>query len=163
MELNGKETSRIIPDPSTISEYDDAYGEGFSDGRKSMASSIAGRMLAAHDDLTIADITGLHPSEVAALRNPGGVTSAESEATPEQGREQSPFMLLRENPVPGTMYVEPRFVKLVRTLKGMTQASFARELGVHSDTVSTWETADIPIRMKTTTYEKILEMHQNRR
>ena len=119
-----------------------------------MANSIAVRMLEGYDDLTISDVTGLHPSEVAALRNPDG-------ATAEQEKGGSPFMLLRENPISGTMYVEPRFVKLVRTLKDMTQAGFARELGVHADTVSTWETADVPIRMKTATYEKIIAMHQD--
>ncbi|NLB69081.1 MAG: helix-turn-helix transcriptional regulator [Lentisphaerae bacterium] len=145
---------------SHIDRYDDAYGEGFADGRKSMAKSVVLRLLETHEDEAIAEITGLNKDEIANIRNPNA-----DRQNPDSGNstEKDEFTLLRENPVLGTMYVEPTFVKLVRTLHEKTQAAFAKKLDVHPDTVSTWETADIPIRMKTLTYEKILAMYESKR
>lgn len=140
--------------------YDDAYGEGFADGRNSMATSVAKMLLDQMNDETIAEITGLPSPAIAAMRS----STEENETTanpilePTTDVETEPatsFSLVRENPTAATTLVEPSFVKLVRLVNNITQASLAKELGVHERTVCLWETAETPIRMKTATYSKL--------
>lgn len=146
------------------SGYDDAYGEGFADGRKSMAASLVRKMAERLDDGQIAELTGLATSEVAALRNPAQEDYAQDNAqeldaqTATADADAPQLTFLRESPLRGTALVEPRFVKIVRAVNGFTQARLAELLGVHPDTVSTWETAGAPVRMKTATYERLHEM-----
>ncbi len=140
--------------------YDDAYSEGFADGRSSMASSVAKLLLNQMPDEAISEITGLPSPTIAAMRNPAEENPATSNTVSEpvqnvEDEATSSFSLVRENPTSGTTLVEPNFVKLVRLVNNITQASLAKELGVHERTVSLWETAETPIRMKTATYLKL--------
>lgn len=146
--------------------YDDAYGEGFTDGRHSMAASVAKLLLETMTNEAISEVTGLPIAAVAAIRNPesenadslapsgetvGAVLNAEID-------DVSPFSIVRDNPIAGTTLVEPSFVRLVRLVNDLTQASLAKLLSVHERTVCTWETAETPIRMKTATYSKLLDI-----
>ncbi|MGI5868602.1 MAG: hypothetical protein ACOX9C_04030 [Kiritimatiellia bacterium] len=139
--------------------FDDAYGEGFADGRRSMALSIASKLLPLHSDAVLSDITGLAPTEIAAIRNPDANPKTEAPAS-EAVRESSDRTRLwsRDTPSYGTMLVEPGFVRLVRAAFGDTQAALAKRLGVHERTVCTWESADTPIRMRSATYELLKEI-----
>ena len=144
------------------SGYDDAYGEGFVDGRSSMASSVAKMLLNQMTDDEISEITGLASAVVAAIRNPEKDNPATSNTVSEPAKHAedeatSSFSLVRENPTSATTLVEPSFVKLIRLVNNITQASLAKELGVHERTVGAWETAEMPIRMKTATYLKLQE------
>ena len=138
--------------------YDDAYGEGFTDGRKSMAVSILKKLIPLYSDSELSDITGLSTTDIAEIRSPepqedpsGSDAQPASQETP-----SAPFSILRENPAYGTTFVEPSFVRLVRAVHGLTQARLAKKLGVHERTVCAWETTDTPIRIKTATYELLL-------
>lgn len=140
--------------------YDDAYGEGFADGRSSMATSVAKVLLDQMTDEAISEITGQTPATIAAMRSSTEANSTTADPSAGSPKEDasgatSSFSLVRENPISGTTLVEPSFVRLVRLVNNITQASLARELGVHERTVCLWETAEMPVRMKTTTYSKL--------
>ena len=143
----------------SASRYDSAYGEGFSDGRKSMAVSVSRILLSkSASPEEIADITGLAISEVEALRFSESEPQLAPPDSPENNPDEididsdGPVTLLRENPAYGTTWVEPRFIRLLREVNNMTQARLAGILGVHERTVCAWETSTVPIRMKTATY-----------
>lgn len=144
--------------------FDDAYGEGFLDGRRSMALAVVRKLMPLHSDAELSNITGLAEAEIAAIRDP--TPPAEPGPLPKDApdavREADGSRLwLRENPAHGTMLVEPGFVRLVRTVRGFTQATLARRLGVHERTVCAWETADQPIRMRTATYAQLKRLSLN--
>lgn len=61
-------------------------------------------------------------------------------------------------PVAGTRTVEPRFIRLVRATTGQTQAQFARSLDVHVRTVVGWEISDQPVRVRTTTFDRLMAL-----
>ena len=146
-------------DTLSASRYDSAYGEGFLDGRKSMAESVSRKLLSLNtSSAEIAAITGLAISEVEALRfsdselPPAASDSPENDSAEADADSDGPFTILRENPAYGTTLVEPRFIRLLRDVNNMTQAKLAGILGVHERTVCAWETSTLPIRMKTATY-----------
>lgn len=70
------------------------------------------------------------------------------------GDELSPHA----RPVAGTRTVEPRFVHLVRSAAGQTQAQFADTLDVHVRTVVGWERSGQPVRVRTATHAKLTEL-----
>lgn len=150
-------TAADIPDLSSTG-YDDAYGEGFTDGRKSMAVSILKKLFPLYSDSELSDITGLSRAEIAGIRSPDEPKTSPDSVTPSKPYDLSPapVSILRENPAYGTTLVEPSFVRLVRAVNGLTQARLAKKLGVHERTVCAWETADTPLRIKTATYELLL-------
>ncbi len=158
IEANSDTTAGLLLDAN--SGYDDAYGEGFADGRRSMASSVAKMLLDQMTDDAISELIGLAPPVIAAMRSPVEAISATSDLVPEPlniaaDEAAASFSLVRENPISGTTLVEPSFVRLVRLVNNITQASLAKNLGVHERTVGAWETAETPVRMKTATYSKL--------
>lgn len=158
IEANNDTTAGLLL--NAYSGYDDAYGEGFVDGRSSMATSVAKLLLNQMTDDAISDITGLASAVVAAIRNPEKENPATSNTVSERAKHvddvaASSFSLIRENRTSATTLVEPSFVKLARLVNNITQASLAKNLGVHERTVSMWETAEMPVRMKTATYLKL--------
>lgn len=138
---------------------DDAYGEGFADGRASMAESVAEQLLDQMNDEEISRLTGLTTDTIQTLRQPtestasAPVTSAETTSN-----DHSRFRLIRETPTPDTAFVEPNFVRLIREVKKLTQAELAQKLGVHERTVGVWETAAKPVRVRTATYNKLITL-----
>ena len=151
--------NRESSETHSASRYDSAYGEGFSDGRKSMAVSVSRILLSKNaSPEEIADITGLAISEVEALR----FSESEPQPTPPDSLKKNSdgaatdsdgsYTILHENPAYGTTLVEPRFIRLLREVNNMTQARLAEILGVHERTVCAWETSTVPIRMRTATY-----------
>lgn len=132
-----------------------AYMEGFRDGRTSMAASVARRLFGLKSDREIAFITGLNAEDLAKIRE----EEESRKNTVEE--EQASYSLeglkfLRDVALSGTALVEPTFVRMVRDTLKLTQASFARKLGVHENTVCSWETSDLPVRIRKATYEQLL-------
>ena len=144
---------------SAFRGFDDAYGEGFADGRRSMALAVVRKLLPLHSDAALSDVTGLPAAEIAAIRDPDAQTQAP--AADAVRESDGPRLWSRDAPAHGTMLVEPGFVRLVRAAKGVTQAALAKRLGVHERTVCAWESADMPIRMRTATYEFLKKLSLN--
>ena len=49
-------------------------------------------------------------------------------------------------------------VRTVRAARGLTQPELARIVGVHPDTVSDWESAPGPVRIKESSYRKLAQL-----
>ena len=58
----------------------------------------------------------------------------------------------------GLALVEPNFVRIVRDARGLTQPALAKLLGVHPDTISDWESAPGPIRIKLASYRRLAQL-----
>lgn len=137
---------------------DDAYGEGFVDGRASMAETVARQLLEQMSDKEISRLTGLTVDAIDTLRHPAGSPTPEpdTDAAESAPVDDARFKLIRETPTPDTAFVEPNFVRLIREVNQLTQAELAQRLDVHEGTVGVWETADKPVRLRTATYEKLI-------
>ena len=146
----------------------DPYLEGFAEGRRSMARSIALKLRGALPDDELASLVGLSAPELEALLSPPHprpeetVDSGEGapEAVPAGGaaagvgeRRQRAHAVVR-----GLALVEPNFVRMVRMARHLTQPQLARMLGVNERTVCEWETASGPIRVKTASYDRLQKM-----
>lgn len=136
----------------------DAYGEGFVDGRASMAETIAKQLLDRMDDEDISQLTGLTVGAIETLRDPieGHAAPPITAMAETTVVNDAPFRLIRETPTPDTAFVEPNFVRLIREVKQLTQAELAQQLDVHERTVCAWETAETPVRLRTATYDKLV-------
>ena len=141
--------------------FDDAYGEGFADGRRSLALAVVRKLLPLHSDAEISDISGLPVAEIAAIRDPEANTQPPASTGDAVRESDGRHPWSRDTPAYGTMLVEPGFVRLVRAAKGFTQAALARRLGVHERTVCAWESAAMPIRMRTATYGLLKRLSLN--
>lgn len=132
-----------------------AYMEGFRDGRRAMAASVARRLFGLKSEKEIAFITGLSLEDIANIRAEEEARRLQIEAElasdPMDG-----LTFLRDVALSGTALVEPTFVKTVRDKLGLTQAALAKKLGVHENTVGSWETSELPVRIRKTTYEHLL-------
>ena len=157
------ETDPGVPDSreNVFRGFDDAYGEGFADGRRSMALAVVRKFLPLHSDSALSDVTGLPEAEIAALRDPDAHARTAASAADAVRESDGPRLWSRDAPAHGTMLVEPGFVRLVRAAKGFTQAALARRLGVHERTVCAWESAAMPIRMRTATYRLLKDLSLN--
>ena len=128
-----------------------AYMEGFRDGRKAMAASVARRLFGLKPEKEI----GLSLEELANIRAEEDArriqTETELATDPMDG-----LTFLRDVALSGTALVEPSFVKTVRDTLGLTQAALAKKLGVHENTVGSWETSELPVRIRKATYEHLL-------
>ena len=127
----------------------DPYLEGFAEGRRSMARSIALKLSGAMPDEEIASLVGLAPDELAALVAP---------PTPHPEETAAERPAIAPAAVPGLSIVEPAFVRTVRAARNLTQPELARIVGVHPDTVSEWETAPGPVRIKDASYRKLAQL-----
>lgn len=130
-----------------------AYMEGFRDGRKAMAASVARRLFGLKSDKEIAFITGLSLDELANIRAEEDARRIQSEVEQDS---MDGLTFLRDVALSGTALVEPSFVKTVRDTLGITQAGLAKKLGVHENTVGSWETSELPVRIRKATYEHLL-------
>jgi DNA-binding transcriptional regulator YiaG len=126
---------------------DDPYLEGFAEGRRSMARSIAVKLAGTMSDEEIASLVGLAPDELAALLAPPTPRPEEEAA---KKAAPAPHAVVR-----GLSLVEPVFVRTVRAARGFTQPELARILGVHPDTVSEWESSPGPVRIREASYKKL--------
>ena len=129
---------------------DDPYLEGFAEGRRSMARSIAVKLAGTMSDEEIASLVGLAPDELAALLEPPTPRPEEEAA---ENAAPAPHAVIR-----GLSLVEPVFVRTVRAARGLTQPELARIVGVHPDTVSDWESAPGPVRIKESSYRKLSQL-----
>lgn len=140
---------------ATSDTEEKAYMEGFRDGRRAMVASVARRLFGLKSEKEIAFITGLSPEELASIRAEEEErriqTETELAAYPMEG-----LTFLRDVALSGTALVEPSFVKTVRVTLGLTQAALAKKLGVHENTVGSWETSELPVRIRKATYEQLL-------
>ncbi|MDD4059847.1 MAG: helix-turn-helix transcriptional regulator [Kiritimatiellae bacterium] len=154
------ETDPGVPDSreNVFRGFDDAYGEGFADGRRSMALAVVRKFLPLHSDSALSDVTGLPEAEIAALRDPDAHARTAASAADAVRESDGPRLWSRDAPAHGTMLVEPGFVRLVRAARSFTQAALAKRLGVHERTVCAWESADMPIRMRSATYELLKKL-----
>ena len=154
------ETDPGVPDSreNVVRGFDDAYGEGFADGRRSMALAVVRKFLPLHSDSALSDVTGLPEAEIAALRDPDAHARTAASAADAVRESDGPRLWSRDAPAHGTMLVEPGFVRLVRAARSFTQAALAKRLGVHERTVCAWESADMPIRMRSATYELLKKL-----
>ena len=140
----------ITFEPAAPSRGPDPYLEGFAEGRRSMARSIALKLSGAMPDEEIASLVGLAPDELAALLAPP--TPRPEEAAAAARPAAAPAAL------PGLSIVEPAFVRTVRAARNLTQPELARIVGVHPDTVSEWETAPGPVRIKEASYRRLAQL-----
>lgn len=123
---------------------DDPWAAGFAEGRRSMARSIAHKLRGTMPDEDLASLVGLAPGDLEALLAPPAPRPDESAAP-----AAAPAFIR------GLALVEPNFVRVVRSARGLTQAQLARRLGVNERTVCEWETAPGPVRIKTSSYERL--------
>ena len=137
-------------EPAAPSRAPDPYLEGFAEGRRSMARSIALKLSGAMPDEEIASLVGLAPDELAALVAPP--TPHPEETAAAERPAVAPTAL------PGLSLVEPAFVRTVRAARNLTQPELARIVGVHPDTVSEWETAPGPVRIKEASYRRLAQL-----
>ena len=114
-----------------------------------MARSIAVKLAGTMPGEEIASLVGLAPDELAALLAPP-TPSPEEEAAKAAA---APHAVIR-----GLSLVEPVFVRTVRAARGLTQPELARIVGVHPDTVSDWESAPGPVRIKESSYRKLAQL-----
>ena len=126
----------------------DPYLEGFAEGRRSMARSVALKLRGTMPDDEVASLVGLAPSELDALLAPPTPRPEETAAAP----RPAPAVLR------GLALVEPNFVRIVRTARGLTQPALAKLLGVHPDTVSDWESSPGPVRIKLASYRRLAQL-----
>ena len=126
----------------------DPYLEGFAEGRRSMARSVALKLRGAMPDDEVASLVGLAPAELDALLAPPTPRPEETAAAV----RPAPALLR------GLALVEPNFVRIVRDARGLTQPALAKLLGVHPDTISDWESAPGPIRIKLASYRRLAQL-----
>lgn len=138
---------------ATSDTEEKAYMEGFRDGRRAMAASVARRLFGLKSEKEIAFITGMSPEELDSIRAEEEERRIQTElaAYPMEG-----LTFLRDVALSGTALVEPSFVKTVRVTLGLTQVALAKKLGVHENTVGSWETSELPVRIRKATYEQLL-------
>ena len=141
------ETDPGVPDSreNVFRGFDDAYGEGFADGRRSMALAVVRKFLPLHSDSALSDVTGLPEAEIAALRDPDAHARTAASAADAVRESDGPRLWSRDAPAHGTA-------------RSFTQAALAKRLGVHERTVCAWESADMPIRMRSATYELLKKL-----
>ena len=130
----------------------DPYLEGFAEGRRSMARSIALKLSGTVSDDELASLLGLSPDELASLLAPPTPRPEETAAAPAPAAAAVPA------PVRGLSLVEPNFVRIVRAARNLTQPQLARLLGVNERTVCEWETAAGPVRIKDASYRKLAQL-----
>ena len=134
---------------------EDLYLEGFAEGRRSMARSIALKLQGSLPDEELASLLGLDLEGLSALLAP--VVAIPEEKTEDDGKaDPAPFSATR--PLPGHKLVEPAFVRIVRVARNLTQSELARILGVHPRTVCEWENAVHPCRIRTETYGRLSDL-----
>lgn len=145
--------------------YDESiYMEGFKDGQRSMAIMVATRLLAIKDDDEISEITNLPKEDITSLR--ASIDEGQNKEVVDAAHEvreesESKLTYLRDTPSHGTALVEPSFVRIVRQKANLTQASLAKQIHVHENTVTNWETSSGPIRMKEENYRLLLSVLAN--
>lgn len=123
----------------------DPWMEGFAEGRRSMARSIALKLRGSMPDEELASLVGLAPADLENLLAPPPDPHPEAPAD----APAAPAFIR------GLALVEPNFVRVVRTARGLTQAELAKRLGVNERTVCEWETSDGPVRIKTSSYKRL--------
>ena len=123
----------------------DPWMEGFAEGRRSMARSIALKLRGSMPDEELASLVGLAPAGLESLLAPPPDPRPEAPAD----APAAPAFIR------GLALVEPNFVRVVRTARGLTQAELAKRLGVNERTVCEWETSDGPVRIKTSSYKRL--------
>ena len=123
----------------------DPWMDGFAEGRRSMARSIALKLRGAMPDEELASLVGLDPAGLEAL------------LAPPDPRPEAPVASAPSAPafIRGLALVEPNFVRVVRTARGLTQEQLAKRLGVNERTVCEWETSPGPVRIKTSSYKRL--------
>ncbi|MGN0845474.1 MAG: helix-turn-helix transcriptional regulator [Kiritimatiellia bacterium] len=134
---------------------EDLYLEGFAEGRRSMARSIALKLQGSLPDEELASLLGLDPEGLSALLAPL-VAIPEEKPDGDGKADSAPFSATR--PLPGHRLVEPAFVRIVRVARNLTQSELARILGVHPRTVCEWENAVHPCRIRTETYGRLSDL-----
>ena len=140
-----EEAGLFDPAPAAPARPADPWMDGFAEGRRSMARSIALKLRGTMPDEDLASLVGLDAAGLEAL------------LAPPEPRPEAP-----ETPAPaapafirGLALVEPNFVRVVRTARGLTQEQLARRLGVNERTVCEWETSPGPVRIKTSSYKRL--------
>lgn len=131
--------------PPAPARPSDPWMEGFSEGRRSMARLIALKLRGTMPDEDLASLVGLDAAGLEALLAP---PDPRPEAAP-PGAPAAPAFIR------GLALVEPNFVRVVRSARGLTQAQLARRLGVNERTVCEWETATGPVRIKSSSYKRL--------
>jgi len=121
----------------------DPWMEGFAEGRRSMARSIALKLRGTMPDEDLASLVGLAPADLESLLAP-------PDPAPEAPEAGAAPVFIR-----GLALVEPNYVRVVRVARGLTQAQLARRLGVNERTVCEWETSPGPVRIKTASYKRL--------
>lgn len=123
----------------------DPWMDGFAEGRRSMARSIALKLRGTMPDEDLASLVGLSPADL------------ENLLAPPDPRPDAPAPDASAAPsfIRGLALVEPNFVRVVRAARGLTQAQLARRLGVNERTVCEWETAPGPVRIKMSSYKRL--------
>lgn len=134
---------------------EDLYLEGFAEGRRSMARSIALKLQGSLPDEELASLLGLDLEGLSALLAPA-VAIPEEKPGGDDKTDFAPFSATR--PLPGHRLVEPAFVRIVRVARNLTQSELARILGVHPRTVCEWENAVHPCRIRTETYGRLSDL-----
>ncbi len=134
---------------------EDLYLEGFAEGRRSMARSIALKLQGSLPDEELASLLGLDLEGLSALLAPA-VAIPEEKPGGDDKTDFAPFSATR--PLPGHRLVEPAFVRIVRVARNLTQSELARILGVHPRTVCEWENAVHPCRIRTETYVRLSDL-----
>ena len=123
----------------------DPWMDGFAEGRRSMARSIALKLRGSMPDEDLASLVGLAPADLESLLAPPDPRPEE----PPPAAPAAPAFIR------GLALVEPNFVRVVRVARGLTQAQLARRLGVNERTVCEWETSPGPVRIKTASYKRL--------
>lgn len=124
----------------------DPWMEGFAEGRRSMARSIALKLRGTMPDEDLASLVGLAPADLESLLAP---PDPKPEAPAADAAPAAPAFIR------GLALVEPNYVRVVRVARGLTQAQLARRLGVNERTVCEWETSPGPVRIKTGSYKRL--------
>ena len=129
----------------------DPWKEGFEEGRRAMAKTVASRLAASMQEDEISAIVGFD------VRQLFGESSAAEDEGAAEGRVQARSRYDRPA-VPGLKLVEPAFVRTVRAARRLTQPQLASILGVNARTVSEWETSPVPLRMKSSSYARLSQL-----
>ncbi len=146
MKETPQEDGLFEPAPDAPVRPADPWMDGFAEGRRSMARSIALKLRGSMPDEDLASLVGLDAAGLEALLAPPD-PKPEEPAEPD-GPAAPAF-------VRGLALVEPNFVRVVRSARGLTQAQLAKRLGVNERTVCEWETAPGPVRIKTSSYKRL--------
>lgn len=118
------------------------YRQGFSDGRTSMARSIAVKLTGSMPDDELASLLGLSGEELVELL---------------QNKPEEPLSPVGASGIAAHLrIVEPNFVRTLREARHLTQPAFAKLLGVHAHTICEWETSLVPVRIKAETYDRLI-------